>query len=632
MTIDKVIIKAFGSHLSTKIEFTKANCIIVGDLNSGKSTILQAIEFAFTGQCERFRKKTADFALLAHSGKMKFEVELWTTFGVVKRGRSADSQFLFWNQAAGSQAEVESAMYRDMKTTKDQLTAIMTGDFLDLSADEQRELVLRLMGMQIDMDIIKKMFVEDGAGDQAAFDYFKELYAGSITSIQHFNQAYDIVFKERTKVNRSLKEARPVAMPEGKKPDVGAIKAKLDKYELALKEQIAMAARLKAMDRSIEFEMITKEAKQLETWFNSNSMPTVAEVDTLVKKQKELYDKHEQSKAALASYQREDIEAETALRVHTQNVALLEKFDGTCVAGKHACPAEVSVMREAAKEANVGLRKAKEDRESIAKKLKIARDAVEDDFSLEDIKKRMEGVRRREEAFNTKKKEQIELQARLEKARSSSYDTEQGKKIADAEAAVKDLESKIRYGRDVLEKAHEWVAQEKLHAGYEAGRAQMEVASRHLEALCAFFGPNGSKKQLVETKVTGFQEKINFYLQPLGFTIKFSADPWRVEMTPDPLERPVDRSSRSERWRLSVAIQLAIAKLTGLEFVVIDNAELLTPEVRFSLLKILKAADVQSIMALTLMKPLKEFEPPKDAAFEWFGVSNNGGVSTVEKL
>lgn len=632
MTIDKVIIRSFGSHLNSEIPFLKDHAIIVGDLNSGKSTILQAIEFAFTGQCERFRKKTSDFSLLAHTGKSRFEVEVWTTFGVVKRGRTSDAQYLYWQQTAGSPAEVESAMFHDLKTTKDQLLAVMTGDFLDLDADSQREMILRLMGVHIDMDAIKQMFVDDGAGDQEAFDYFKELYTADVTSIQHFNQAYKTVFNERTNVNRALKEAKPIKPPDGKRPDVDAIKFKLEKYDISLKDKIATAARLKAMDRSGELESITREARKLEAWFNSNSKPTLEDSKALLAKQKELYDKHEANKASYAALQREDIEAETEVRVHTQNVALLEKFNGICVAGTHQCPADMSLMRQAAKDSNVGLVAAKDKKASISQRLKVARTAAEDDFAISDIKKRVEGFRKREEAFEEKKREQAELEKRLTAAKSASYETDSGKKIKEAEEAVKDLEGKISYGKDVLEKAQQWVAQERLSAGSEAGRAKLEVQSRHLEALCAFFGPDGSKKKLVESKVAGFQEAINEHLKPLGFTIGFSHDPWRVNITPDPLDRPVDRSSRSERWRLNVAIQLAISKLTDLGFVIIDNAELLTPEVRFSLLQTLKSAEVQGIVALTLMKSLNEFMPPKDPAFEWFGVRNLAGVSTVEKI
>jgi hypothetical protein len=139
------------------------------------------------------------------------------------------------------------------------------------------------------------------------------------------------------------------------------------------------------------------------------------------------------------------------------------------------------------------------------------------------------------------------------------------------------------------------------------------------------------KAQLIDERIGKLEAEINLHLKVFGFEMKVQIEPWQIKMT----DRPITRLSRSERFRLGLAFQLAIARTAGLNFVICDDTELLTPEVRGQMLGMIGAAKLdQAIIIMTLMDVPKfmETRPKMPKSLQVLLVGNADGVSSVRAI
>ena len=192
-----------------------------------------------------------------------------------------------------------------------------------------------------------------------------------------------------------------------------------------------------------------------------------------------------------------------------------------------------------------------------------------------------------------------------------------------------ELAERIKVGRSVLEKAKQWKLRRDLVEQVAEKMKELEIKSGHLESLVDFFGPKGVRLQLIHDKVTAFQDAVNGPLKRFGFELDIQVDPWLIKAR----TRPVASLSRSERFRLGVALQIALAKWSKFNFICVDNAELLTPPFRMVMLDMIKEAKLdQSFVFWSLMIPDEEFKKPPVKWAKFYMVKNEEGVSSVTQL
>jgi hypothetical protein len=195
------------------------------------------------------------------------------------------------------------------------------------------------------------------------------------------------------------------------------------------------------------------------------------------------------------------------------------------------------------------------------------------------------------------------------------------------EAELKITRDRIVTGKGILEEAQGWIVRKKEIEKVATQRAVLEQRKTYLEQLCKFFGPKGVKVSLIGEKLGEFEKSVNKHLRAFGFLIEIQSEPWDIRVG----GRSIRRLSRSERFRLGIALQIAIAKITGVNLLVIDNSELLTPDVRATMINMLAAAELdQALVFATLMIPEEQFTPPPIDNVEFYMVRNKEGVSEVQ--
>ncbi len=172
---------------------------------------------------------------------------------------------------------------------------------------------------------------------------------------------------------------------------------------------------------------------------------------------------------------------------------------------------------------------------------------------------------------------------------------------ADLESRMSILTERINKGERVLEKAQQSeIAKERWEA-YVRDKSALETRICLLERLTEFFGPNGAMIEQASSRMEPFKEKLNRQLAVFGYTCNLTLEPFEIRIISSADESSglsLKQLSESERFRFSIAFQLALATATGIRFVVIDGADILDKERRKLITALLLHSDIDQAIVL----------------------------------
>lgn len=627
MKIKRLTLSNFSSHVASTVPFDKPISIVVGSLNAGKSSLLQAIEYALCGVCSYYRKRTDDRSeLLYHSDKMASEsmmVDLLMDVGHIRRTRAADRTETYeWNtQVQPTVSALDTKIADALRVPKTVVSAVLnTTDFFSLEPADQKELVIGLIGAEITDEKVRALFTAEPEALQ--------MIGTKLISLVHLQNAYDYAYSRRTDVGRELKELKPPDPPEGPAPPIDRIRALLTQYETELQGMIGDKGRLEgsaAGGNGRQAMEIRKAALQKAL----KDVPTEQQKAGLKKNLEAAVEAHDAAIREADKITGATMNLQAQIVSRESNIKLLTKFNGRCVAGDHPCPAPAADMAAA-------LVSQQASQKELAEKWNEAQQRMKDATRKRDD---LTPIRQAETALNecaslmrvSKQYEEELKQLEKELAKPAPVQPDLAGKVTELETKIADMRKRITTGRAKLEEAASWIERSRQVAAVAERRRTLEIEHRHLDSLCQFFGPKGVKVQLIDERVNRFVETINRYLQAFEFQLTMTVDPWQISAR----GRPLNRLSDSERFRLGVAFQIAIAKMTGLNIVVCDRTEMLTPQVFAKMMHMLMSAELdQVILIKTLMVPVEQFmnTRPKIEQLEYFLVDNKDGVSSVQAV
>ncbi len=96
-----------------------------------------------------------------------------------------------------------------------------------------------------------------------------------------------------------------------------------------------------------------------------------------------------------------------------------------------------------------------------------------------------------------------------------------------------------------------------------------------------------------------FLAAINSFTATFGWTVSIVAEPWAVMVN----GRPVSTYSKSAQYRIGIALQIAIARLSGLSFCIVDELDMLDVSNREAVGKMLMASDLEQVIILGTREP-----------------------------
>jgi hypothetical protein len=621
MLINSLSLDNFTSHRKTYLQFKKTPKIhlFLGSLNAGKSSIKKAIEFALVGQCESYRKRNDNVRDLIHDldDAKRFQVRVETDWGIAERGVALTNRYVEWINEKGESCETVELPFRPEIIS----ACLNTTDFFLWDSKVQKEAILNIIGVEVKHEAILEKF----DGDLAALEFVSGL---KFNSIPVLDAAYEKVYRERTDVNREIKQTKAPDPPEGEEPPIDKIEAQLRGIEDQEKEAIAETAELIGHGKGFQrnaMDRLRGEITTLNNWFENIQKPTKDAA-------KELTAKLNKAKKNEAAHKKKHDELERArtyalahMTQHSQAKVLLEHFDGSCIGATFKCPAQVKQIQAGVVEQTALER----EKQGEAHDLKEKMMKLEADYtSPSEVEAEAEVFRKTTKSYNSNKEKLKELEEKL-KDLEGQEDTTENPEVVKLEKWKAELAERIKVGRSVLEKAKQWKLRRDMVDQVAEKMKELEIQSGHLESLVEFFGPKGVRLQLIHDKVSLFQDAVNGPLKQFGFELDIQVDPWLIKAR----NRPVASLSRSERFRLGVALQIALAKWSKFNFICVDNAEILTPPFRMVMLDMIKEAKLdQSFVFWSLMIPEKEFKKPPVKWAQFYMVKNEEGVSSVVQL
>jgi len=115
-----------------------------------------------------------------------------------------------------------------------------------------------------------------------------------------------------------------------------------------------------------------------------------------------------------------------------------------------------------------------------------------------------------------------------------------------------------------------------------------------------------------------FTEDLNRHLAVFGYSCTIALDPFEIRVSgskDNHFSLPLKHLSESERFRFGVALQIALAMVTSLRFVVIDRTDVLDKEKRRMLTSLLVSSALDEAIVLATSEEAQPLSVPNGVRF-----------------
>lgn len=164
-------------------------------------------------------------------------------------------------------------------------------------------------------------------------------------------------------------------------------------------------------------------------------------------------------------------------------------------------------------------------------------------------------------------------------------------KVAGPAPVIKDLsglKAKIEGWEKQLGAAMQYDAVQRQIETETERRAEQQEKVQALEKLCAHFGKDGVRAELIQEHIAAFEQSVNGVLRVWGYEAQLNVEPYSFTVATPKGPLPLKELSGSERMMFGVALQAAIAVHAKISLIVIDRADVFINGERGRLFTILR--------------------------------------------
>jgi hypothetical protein len=593
MKLAKIELKSFRSFVNLDLPLDAPRIFVAGLNNTGKSSVREAIKYVLTGRCQGLDGKGAGSDVLVPHFHQAFEpgerpkgegdratgVSASVTIdglGAVERTWSPQGSTFRVQGWTGNTQSQQQALLDKLETTPAFLDAVLdSAVYLNLHHADSKAMVLSLLNVQIKL----------GDADDAP-----------VMTLAEMDESYDQAFEDRkaakTKLKGAFVPAKPADAAHPLLADIDALLIQRRKELADLNRQVGETSGLRnGLDARLGLLRRQLATKPAPFGFQ-------AEIESLEERQAIM----EADVTEVAEEKIEELSTVTrpaanvnAVSVETlrSRIGVLRAFQppkGCIIDGKVSCSTHKLKFTNRAKdlEAEIesrGVDTTEPKSAPVASAPRQPNPITENRKALDDLKRQQAQYERDLATYKERETELEILTAEL----AGLPDT------SDMETAVTAWQGKIAVGEQKRKDAAAYQQASQAHeTGLQAQRALQAEVNR-LEELCAVLGPSGVRVQALGSALQTFEEAVNLFTAPYNLTVKFQMEPWDVIVN----DRPVRTYSESQRYRIGIAIQLAVAGLSGLRFAVIDQLDVLDSKKRDVMVKmLLKDAPVDQLIIL----------------------------------
>lgn len=590
MYITTLQIQNFRNHRDTGIKLDRLNYFLGGN-NSGKSSILAAIEYALTGRCAWTDRGGRGAGELVQKGRKTATVALEVAgLGAVIRSINPNTLSVAGeSQVQLAQAKIYGALAAEADTIS---AALNTGSFVSMTPDEQRNFLFTGMGLRWDMDTVLTELQDflAGAGhspeeiDQLT-KMTRPLYPAKITAGPEVLEAIEKRLRDlRRDTRRNLqrltaaRQEMVIHYPEGLSTADLPVVEKQHRELLAQRDRLLarLADTRQAEDRRRELagELARTEAALEAANKELAALPASAPVDGEEIMPGDLYAaRHE-----VETYVEEVAGLEALLGTIRQAIGALQNSDGRCplAPGLIKCSMASDEKNSLLAELRGQAERLQEQLRQTTAELERARQKHQ---KLLDEQQRAARQAKQARAVAEKR---AALQARLDTLGERAAVLRQA--LAEFEpldapdlGPLQEIDERLARGQEILETLRAARRAEEEAAALERDIAALQQEVQHLETLVKAFGPQGMKKGLLEKMLQPFTERVNRNLNELteGTYQLTHDDTGSILVYASGTPLALKALSASEQFRVGIAIQEALAHFLGLRFLAIDGADIL---------------------------------------------------------
>lgn len=561
MKIQRLVLKNFRSHQETVLELDRFN-FIRGPNGCGKSSIQIALEYLFTGRCELTDGAGRGAEALIRLGEKELEVSAVLDSGeTICRRRTPRSQIVEIN---GKRVPVDAAELFLTKQfgSEDVLSAVLNADrFVEMPEAEQQKFLAQLVEAG-------KIEIPKEIADALLFINEQPLRLQSVADVEAAHKRfYDL----RTETNRALKALGHMEKPDlpSDVPTVQEVRKKIEDLRQRKERLVAHKAEADA-----GWQNARDRLKQVQTEIEEVSANTLSPCE-----EQELV-RCESQRSRAEQLRHELAELTANQKIVQKTLAIIQGLNDKCP----TCGQPISVAAKA-KEAET-LRERVADLEGL---IQGAREELNEFGDLETARSRLEAHRKA-----------LALRIKLLEERST-IQAVQKPDSADIESRMTILAERINKGERVLEKAQQYQSAREHWEAHVKEKSGLETKVSVLDRLIGFLGPRGAMMAQASGRIGSFADGLNTHLAAFGYACNFTLDPFGVRV----IRLPGDghglflrQLSESERFRFSIAIQLAVARATEIRFVIVDRADALDKEKRKLFTALLLSSNIEQAIVL----------------------------------
>jgi DNA repair exonuclease SbcCD ATPase subunit len=578
MKIQRLVLKNFRSHQETMLELDRFN-FIRGPNGSGKSSIQLALEYLFTGRCELTDAAGRGAEALIRSGEKELEVSATMESGkTLCRRRTPRSQIVEVNGKRVPLDAAETFLTKQFGSA-DVLSAVLNADrFVEMPEAEQQKFLAQLVEAG-KIDIPKEICDALGAINEEP---------PKLASVHDVEAAHKYFYDLRTEASRALKALGQTEKPivPSDLPSVQEVRSKLEELRQQKERLIAQKAESDACWQNAQARLKQVQA-EIEEASSEILSPSQEQELLQLESQRSHTEKLQQELTELIAEQR-----------------TVEKALATAQGFKDKCPTCGQPISPAAKANGVeALGERLGDLEGL---IQGTREELNEFGNLEVARSRLESHRRA-----------LARRAKLleEQSKVPAVQKPEG---TDFEGRMTILTERINKGDRVLEKAQQGQSAQQTWEAHVREKSSLETRIGLLDKLVEFFGPTGAMMVQASGRIGSFAESLNMHLAAFGYACNFARDPFEIRIMPlrdDLFGFSLKQLSESERFRFSIAFQLALATATGIRFVVIDRADVLDNGKRKLLTALLLSSDIEQAIVLATGEESTPLQVPKGVKF-----------------
>jgi len=585
--------------VSADVALSEQVTLIVGQMGAGKTSIAAGVEYALTGNCAWTAADGKGFAGLLRNGSAGAAIEVETEFGSVLRTISAKQASLAVGDRSGKEAQ---AVLDAALPARDILAAMLRSDGLTgLPAKGQQDLLFQLAGGEVN----GQWFAERLTADEAAaveIQLSTRLRGSALA-----DHLYDAAYAMRTEANRTLKtaQAQLQAANDAGSPahgnstrignDLNAARTELATVTERLGgARATIAAHERATQRVNATEATLGERrKQVETL---GEQPEVMGREELLALLDELATKEE----ATASHKEQHDQARAERDALCKQVASFKALSG-CVLSGVDCPLSSADREKAVAAADKQVKRLTEQMAAAET------EREQTDTEADALRVRCQAVGDAQVKFEHWQERQTLLTASVADAEQAAaaalvdYQDCGTVSLADLEHKSETVKGRITSMELDLRTAQGAEQAAGRRAALESDVAAATQRADLLDSLVKKLSPDGLPAQAMRETVGAVLAGINEVLAEVSEFVLHAEPGKEFSLLVDtPKGRVlVAGLSEGETLLFGAAVQVALARLTGFGFIIVDRTNVLDGEHRRALVGMLLDSGVQALVLAT---------------------------------